>query len=57
MAVAATALGLLIVAVGLMGVVVPRSVIALVQHWQGPAMFLFAVSIRRALGVVFVARL
>ena len=55
MAVVVTVLGVLVAAVGLMGVVIPRRLVALVQHWQGPARFWFAVSIRLVLGVVFLA--
>ena len=55
MAVIVTVLGGLIAATGLIGVVNPRSLIALVQHWRGPARFWFAVSIRFVLGVVFLA--
>ena len=56
MAVIVTVLGVLIAVIGLMGVVIPRILIALVQHyWRGPARFRFAVSIRLVLGVVFLA--
>ena len=55
MAVIVTALGVLIGVIGLMGVVIPRRLIALVQHWRGPTRFWFTVSIRLVLGVVFLA--
>ena len=55
MAVIVTVLGGLIAAIGLMGVVNPRSLVALVQHWRGPARIWFVVSIRLVLGVVFLA--
>ena len=55
MAVIVTVLGVLIAAIGLMGVMIPRILIALVQHWRGPVRFWFAVSIRLVLGVVFLA--
>ncbi len=53
MAVIVSVLGVLVVAIGVMGVVTPRTVIALIQRWQGPGRFWFAVGIRLALGVVF----
>ena len=56
MAIVVTVLGVLIAAIGLMGVLTPRSLIALVQrYWPGPGRFWFAVSIRLVLGVVFLA--
>ena len=55
MAVIVTVLGVLIAAIGLMGVVIPRTLIALVQHKRGPVKFWFIVSIRLVLGVVFLA--
>ncbi len=55
MAVIVTVLGVLIAAIGLMGVLSPRSLMALVQRRRGPARFWFAVSIRLVLGVAFLA--
>ena len=55
MAVTVTVLGVLIAATGLMGVGIPRTLIALIQHWRGSARFWFGVSIRLVLGVVFLA--
>jgi hypothetical protein len=55
MAVVVTGLGVLIAAIGLTGVVIPRILIGLVQHWRGSARLWFAVSIRLVLGVVFIA--
>ena len=46
MAVIVAVLGVLIAAIGLMGVVIPRILIALVQYWRGPARLWFAVGIR-----------
>ena len=36
MAVIVSVLGVLVVGIGVTGVVIPRTVIALVQRWQGP---------------------
>jgi len=55
MVVIVTVLGMLIAAIGLMGVVTPRTFIALVQYLRGPVRYWFAVSIRLVLGVVFLA--
>ncbi len=53
MAVIVSVLGVLITGIGLTGVVIPRTLIALVRRRQGPGRFWFAVSIRLVLGVVF----
>ena len=41
--------------IGLMGVLNPRSLMALVQRGRGPVRFWFAVSFRLVLGAVFLA--
>ena len=55
MAVIVPVLGGISAVIGLMGVLNPRSLMALVQRWRGPARFWFAVSIRLVLGAVFLA--
>ena len=55
MAIIVSVLGVVIALIGVMGVANPRSLNKLVQRWQSPARFGFAVVIRVVLGVVFLA--
>ena len=55
MAIIVPVLGVVIAVIGVVGLADPRSLIKLVQHWQSPARFGFAVAIRVVLGVVFLA--
>ncbi len=52
MAMIVTALGMLVVLIGVVGLVDPRRLIGLVRHWQGPTRFMFAVGVRLGLGVL-----
>ena len=52
MAMIVTALGMLIVLIGAVGLVDPRRLIALVRHWHGPTRFMLAVGVRLGLGVL-----
>ena len=55
MALVVTVLGAVIALIGVIGIAHPRSLITLVERWQSPAQFLFAVIIRLVLGAVFLA--
>ena len=55
MAVIVPVLGGLSAVIGLMGVLNPRSMMALAQRHRGPVSFWFAVSFRLVLGAVFLA--
>ena len=55
MAIIVTVLGVVIALIGVIGLARPRSLITLVQHWQSPARFWFAVVIRLVLGAVLLA--
>ena len=44
-------LGVLIVLIGTMGLLNPQSLMSLVEHWQGPKRFWFAILVRLVLGV------
>ena len=55
MAIIVPVLGVVIALIGVMGLANPRSLNKLVQRWQSPARFGFAVVIRVVLGVVFLA--
>ncbi len=55
MAIIVTVLGVVIALIGVIGLAHPPSLITLVQRWQSPARFWFAVVIRVVLGAVLIA--
>ncbi len=55
MAYIVTVLGVAIVLIGVLGLAQPQRLIGLVQRWQSPARFWFAVVIRVVLGAVLLA--
>jgi len=52
MAVIVSILGVLVAAIGLMGIVQPRRIIDLVEYWRGPTRFRLAIVVRLVLGCV-----
>ena len=52
MAIVVSILGALIALIGVVGITQPQRLISLVEHWNGPSQFTFAVVIRVVLGVV-----
>ena len=55
MAILVSVFGVVIGLIGVMGLASPRSLIKLIQQWQSPGRFWFAVAVRVVLGLVFLA--